>query len=225
MMKTDDLENELRNLKYLHLTESELAAYCDQELDQMRRARFEAHLKQCFICERQLRLLREENAALSHRQITAADVAFVERLMEQRGRAQKPSATRPAETAKGIPLQERLAECLRQMVASWQIQFAQEATRSVATRSVVDQGEELWRWQSQDGFLQGHAIREKNADLTIHFSSNEPELAGARLNVRLGPLSQEVTLRRVSDSEVYAKVAVPRRQRPRKMADLSIESI
>src|SRR5205085_402441 len=83
----DALENELRNLKYLHLTESELAAYCDQELDQMRRARFEAHLKQCFICERQLRLLREENAALSNRQISAADVAFVERLMEQMGMA------------------------------------------------------------------------------------------------------------------------------------------
>ena len=220
MMKTDDLENELWNLKYLHLTESELAAYCDQELDQMRRARFEAHLKQCFICERQLRLLREENAALSNRQISAADVAFVERLMEQIGMAQKPSAPKPAETAKGIPLQERLAECLRQMVASWQMQFAQEATRSAA-----DQGEELWRWQSEDGLLQGHAIREKNADLTIHFSSNELDLEGTRLNVRLGPLSQEVTLRRVSDSEVYAKVAVPRRQRPRKMADLSIESI
>ena len=219
-MKTDDLENELRNLKYLHLTESELAAYCDQELDQMCRARFEAHLKQCFICEWQLRLLREENAALSNRQISTADVAFVERLMEQMGMAQKPSASKPAETAKGIPLQERLAVCLRQMVANWQMQFAQEATHSAA-----DQGEELWRWQSEDGLLQGHAIREKNADLTIHFSSNEPDLEGTRLNVRLGPLSQEVTLRRVSDSEVYAKVAVPRRQRPRKMADLSIESI
>ena len=176
-MKTDDLENELRNLKFLHLTESELAAYCDQELDQMRRARFEAHLKQCFICERQLRLLRDENAALSNRQITTADVAFVERLMEQMGMAQKPSAPKPAETARGIPLQERLAECLRQMVANWQIQFAQEATRSVA-----DQSEELWRWQSEDGLLQGHVIREKNDDLTIHFSSNEPDLEGARLN-------------------------------------------
>ena len=219
-MKTDDLENDLRNLKYIHLTESELVAYCDQKLDRMRRARVEAHLKQCFICERQLTLLREEDAALSNREINAEDVAFVERLIEQRGRAPKRSAARLIETAQEIPLRLRLDEYLRQMVANWQVQFAQEATRNVVGRC-----KEIWRWQSEDGLLQGRAVQERNADLTIHLSSNEAGLEGARLNVRLGPLSQEVTLRRVSESEVYAKVAVPRRQRPRKMTDLSIESM
>jgi hypothetical protein len=219
-MKTDDLENELRNLKYIHLTESELIAYGDQELDQMRRARVEAHLKQCFICERQLTLLQEENAALNNREINAEDVAFVERLVEQVSRTPKRSADGCAETTREIPLRLRLDEYLRQMVANWQIRFAQAATRSVA-----EHGKEIWHWQSEDGLLQGRAVQERNADLTIHFSSNEAGLDGARLNVRLGLLSQEVTLRLVSESEVYAKVAVPRRQRPRKMADLSIESM
>jgi hypothetical protein len=219
-MKTDDLENELRNLRFMHLSESELAAYCEQELDQMRRARVEAHLKQCFICERQLALLREEIAALSNREITAEDVALVERLMEQMGVAQSTPASRPLETAKEIPLQEQMAEYLRQMVASWQIQFAQEATRGVA-----DQGEEVWRWQSEDGKLQARAMLEKNADLTIHFSSNEMELEGARLNFRLGPLSREITLREISKSEVYANVVVSRRQRPRQLEDISIEIV
>jgi anti-sigma factor RsiW len=65
-MKTNDLENELRNLKFTHLTESELALYEDRELDQSSRVRAEAHLKQCFVCRRQLESLREENNALKH---------------------------------------------------------------------------------------------------------------------------------------------------------------
>jgi len=216
-----NLENELRNLKNIHLTESELAAYSDQELDQTRRALADAHLKHCFICESQLVLLREESEALDNRATTAEDVVLVERLMEQMGSAPKPSAADPAEIAKEIPLQERLAEYLRQMVASWQIDFGRGALRGEAV-----QGEEVWRWQSEDGKLQARATIEKNADLTIHFSSNRMELEGARLNIRLGNLSQEITLRRVSESEVDAKVAVPWPERtPKTMADISIESV
>jgi hypothetical protein len=217
-MRTDDLENELRNLKLIHLTESELSAYCDQELGQMRRARVEAHLKQCFICNRQLDLLREEIAALSNRKITAEDVALVEGLMEQTGLARKPSAPKPVEIAKVAPLQERLAEYLRQMVASWQIHFK-------VVRRAADQNEEVWRWRSEDGHVQARAIMEKNADLTIRFSSNEMDLEGARLNVRLGLLSEEITLERVSESEIAAKVAVPWQQRRGNMADISIEIV
>src|SRR5437870_2989452 len=118
-MKTINLENELRNLKSIHLTESELVAYCDQELDPIPRARAEAHLKRCFICERQLTLLREESAALNRRQITAEDVALVDRILERTGPASKPSAA-----SNEVLLLERLAEYLRQMVAAWQINFA-----------------------------------------------------------------------------------------------------
>lgn len=215
-MKTDDLENELRNLKFTHLTESELAAYCDQELDRIGRARAETHLKQCFICERQLELLREESEALSDRVRTAEDVTFVERLMEQAGQAQKPSGVRPAEIIREPPLRERMAEYLRKMVASWQISF--ETVR----RS--DQGEEVWRWQSEDSHLQARATMEKNADMIVHFSSNEMEMEGARLHFRLGSLSQELTLKRISESEVAAQVAIPWRHRQgNMMADISIE--
>lgn len=220
-MAKNNLENELRNLKNIHLTESELAAYSDQELDQTRRALADAHLKQCFICERQLVLLREENEALDNRATTTEDVALVERLMEQMGSAPKPSAARPAEITKAIPVEERLAEYLRQMVASWRICFGQGAIRGEA-----DQGEEVWRWQSEDGKLQARATIEKNADLTIHLCSNEMDLEGARLNFRLGNLSQEITLRRVSESEVAAQVAVPWPYRQGNvMADISIESV
>ena len=216
-MMIDELENELRNLKLIHLTEGELLAYCDQELDQIARARAEVHLKHCFICERQLELLREETAALTNRLITSEDVAFVERLMDQTGPAQKPFAHGPAEIARELSLQEHLAEYLRQMIANWQIQF-KPVRRS-------DQGEEVWRWQSADGCVQARAIMEKNADLTIHFSSNEMTLEGTRLSFRLGSMSQELTLRRISESEVAAQVAVPPRYRQGNMADISIEIV
>jgi hypothetical protein len=216
-MKSDDLENELRNLKSTHLTESEMAAYCDQELDQIGRARAEAHLKQCFICERQLELLREETAALTNRLIISEDVAFVERLMDQTGQAQKSSAYKSAEIAREVPLRERLAEYLRQMIAGWQIQF------DPVHRG--DQREEMWRWQSEDGHLQARATVEKNADLTVHFSSNEMQLEGARLLFRLGSMNQELTLQRISESEVAAQVAVPLRYRQGNVTDLSIEIV
>lgn len=219
-MKANDLENELKNLRFVHLTERELVAYCDQEPGQIRRARMEAHLKQCFICERQLALLREESAALSHRQTTAEDVALVERLIEQMGSSQKPSAASRAEIQEEISLPERLVEYVRQMVASWRIYFGQGALRGEA-----DQGEEVWRWQSEDGHLRARAAIEKNADLTIHLSSNEMELESARFNIRLGKLSREITLRRVSDSEVAAQVAVPWPYRQANIADISIEVV
>ena len=171
-MKTDDLENELRNLKFTHVTESELASYCDQELDQIGRDRVEAHVKQCFICERRIELQREEIAALGQRVITAEDVAFVDRLMEQTGLTPEPSA-RDLESVRGIPFQERLSEYLQEMVASWRMYFGRGALRGEA-----DQGEEVWRWLSADGRVQARAVMEKNADLTIHFSSNEMAQSG-----------------------------------------------
>jgi hypothetical protein len=219
-MMTDDLENELRDLKFTHLTESELDAYCDQELDQIGRARVDAHVKQCFICERHLDLLREESAALSNRVITAEEVTFVERLMEETGLAQEPSAAGPSEITHEVPLQERLAEYLRPLVASWRIYFGQGALRGEA-----DKGQEVWRWQIEDGKLRARAMMEKNADLTIHFSTNEMELEDARLHFRLGSFIQELTLQRISESEVAAQVTVPWQYRQGNMADMSIEVV
>lgn len=220
-MAKNNLENELRNLKFIHLTESEIEDYCDQELDPMRRARVEAHVKECFRCERKLAGLLAESAALDNRATTAEDVAIVERLMDQMELAPKPSASDPLNPAKEIPSAERLAEYLRQMVASWRLSFGQGALRGEA-----DQDDEVWRWQSADGRVQARAIMEKNADLTIHLSSNEMALGGTRLSFRLGSMSQELTLRRISDSEVAAQVAVPWQYRQgRNVIDISIEIV
>lgn len=201
-MKTDDLENELRGLKLLHLTESELAAYADHGLDQISRDRAEAHLKQCFICERRLKLLEEENAALSNRVITAEDEAFVEQLIERRGLV---------ETSRESRLRERLSQYLRLMVEDWRLTFAP-----------VHRGDQVWQWQSEDGRLLASATME-NADMVVHLSSTEMGLEGARLRFNLGQFSEELTLRQVSESEVGAQVAIPWEYRRGGVADISIE--
>jgi hypothetical protein len=219
-MKTEDLENELRNLKFIHLTETELAAYCDQKADPMARARMEAHLKQCFICARELELLQEERAVLSNRQVTADEAAFVERLMEQMGLVPKPPADQLTTTAEAVSLPERLADYLRQMMASWHQAFARGAVRGEA-----DQGEALWQWHSADGLMQARGMMEANADLIIRFSSSEMALEGTRFHIHLGLFDQEITLQWVSESEVAAKIAIPWQQRRGDMTKLSVKHL
>lgn len=213
-MKTNDLEDELRNLTFRHATENELTAYCEQQLDQSNRLRLEAHLKQCFLCARQLELLREERAALINRQPAAEDRTFVERLMEQLG--QKPAAASAAEYTPKMPLRERLAESLRQMIAPWQVAFAPDRHDP--------QGEVVWHWHSADNLLRVYATMEENNDLLVHLSSNEMALEGVRLLFRAGLLSKELTLLRVSEQEIAAQVAIPwPYRRGNLLADVAIE--
>src|ERR1044071_387879 len=120
-MRTNNLENELRSLKLAHLTESELVAYCDQTTDQVQHARIEVHLRQCFICRRLLELLGEERMSLNRREVTAEDVALVERLTDQVQTSPTPIAAETARFAVETPVAEWLGEYLRQMAASWRL--------------------------------------------------------------------------------------------------------
>lgn len=88
-----------------------------------------------------------------------------------------------------------------------------------------DQGEEVWRWQSEDAAFKATAILERNGGLTFNFSSSELGLEGSRIKFRLGPMSHEFTLQRVSESEISGRVEILRRQLPRNLADISIELI
>ncbi|HYP27825.1 MAG TPA: hypothetical protein VE262_14000 [Blastocatellia bacterium] len=217
-MKLDDPEKELRATKYHHLTEDELDSYHDQTLDEIGQARVRAHLKLCLICDERLELLREESAALNDREVNAGDVELVRRVMQQMG-LQKPKPASP------LPLQARLAEYFRQAVMSWRAHFMPAAVRGAGHRGAGDSGEEVWHWQSEDGILKARATLERNADLVIHISSSESALDLVRLKIRLGLFSEEITLRRVSNSEISARVEIPRRQRPKNLSDISIEAV
>lgn len=202
-MDYKDMEKEIRDAKSHHLTKAEIDSYIDQELDEVSLALVEAHLKRCLICEGRLALFKEEAAALGGLKATADDIALARRVLRQTGLQKQP------------PAKDRLAGYLLQSVAGWQAHFAQGATR----------GPDDWRWQSEDGALKVSLTLEENADLTIHILSNNPDWEGVRLKIRLGAVSREVSLRRVSESEIGAKAEVKRRQRPKNLAGLSIEIV
>jgi len=217
-MPSNEVENALRNLKFVHLTEDEITAYNDHQLDAVRLATANAHLSQCFICERLLLTVREEQAASANRQITAEDMTLVDRLMKQAGTALGTSDASAPDAATGIPILEWLAGSLRQMTAQWQIDFK-------PVRGVAEEGEVVWAWQSDDRRVRARATIEKNADMIVHFYSSEMSLEGTRLRFRLDSLIAEITLERISEAEVAANVAVPWEYRRGDMTDISIEII
>lgn len=216
-MTTEELENQLRDLRFKHLGESELTAYVDEELNQIGRARVEAHLKHCYKCERQLELLREESLALKQQATSAKDLAFVEGILDQLAQPKETTDNDRAERRIAVPWRERLAEALRQMTAVWQVAFAPVRSGS--------ESKEVWRWQSDDGLLQARATME-DADLVVRISSGVLELVGVRLRFRLGSLVEELTLTATSPDEVSAQIAIPSQyRRGRIMKDIAIEII
>ena len=217
-MTKNNVEEKLKNAKFYHLTEDELIAYRDQELDEITLSRAEAHLKLCIICERGLEVLREELATLESMEITAQDVALVERAMREVKSGQTVRSNLPE--ASSISISDRLAAYLSKLTETWQDYFL---TLSPVRTSVAP-GKEICRWVSEDGLFSASITLEDTSDLTIHISSKERGLAGQRIKVSLGSFSTEITLRRASQSEVYARVEVPERLRPEKLATILNES-
>jgi hypothetical protein len=216
-MKVDDMEKRLRNAKFRHLTEDELNYYHDQKLDIIGQAWADAHLQVCLICEQRLELLKEENSILNNREVTADDVALVRRIMQQTGRQRQSSDSH----TKAVPLKDRFPDYLKQLVDSWHSFFIQQQ----AVHTKRGSSEAIWHGQSEDGFMKAHATLEKDASLTIHFSSDDLSLKGLRFSVSLGSMSQEISLQLVSKSGVYAKVKIARRQLPINLADIKIKPI
>jgi hypothetical protein len=87
----------------------------------------------------------------------------------------------------------------------------------------VHQGEEVWRWQSEYERFTAYLVLETNGDLTLHFSTSDQRLEGARLKVKAGPLILEARLQRGPDSESHAEVTIKRGQRPKNLKYISIE--
>jgi hypothetical protein len=216
MTKQNDLENKLRMARFDHLTISELEFYADRKLDRASRVRAEAHINECFICKRRLANLEEHNAALNNQKVTAKDKALVKSVVKQ----SQSDAPDTARTGKRLSSRERLAEYLRQFIAVWQATFIKHAVRGS-----LKPGKEVLRSESEDGIFEARAVLEKNASLTIHISSSDLDLHDVKLKVSLGPTIRRVTLERISESEVYAKIEVSKRERPRNLTDISIEII
>ncbi|HBB87918.1 MAG TPA: hypothetical protein DC047_09910 [Blastocatellia bacterium] len=208
-MELEDFEQLLENTKFEHLSEATLISYNDSQLDKIRLALADAHLKLCLICDRRLTFLKEEAEALESYVVTEEDRASIQQLIR------KPR-TKLATVSTEL---ERLNSYIKDLLTAWIIPFSKQAMRGTGD------GDEVWRYQSEDGLLTAWAILEKDVSLTVHFSSPELAWEGSRLRFRLGRFKKEVTLQGEGDSRVAARVKIPRAERTKKMADISIEVI
>jgi hypothetical protein len=207
-MGLEDIEQLLKDAKFRHLSEATLISYSDHQLDKVRLALADAHLSLCLICKRRLTFLKEEAEALESYVMTEEDHASIEQLIKP-----EPANTLPDYISNEL---QRLNSYIRDLLNAWIVPFSEKAMRGARD------GDEIWRYESEDGMLTAWAVLETNASLSVHFSSPELAWEGARILFRLGPFSKEVVLQR-KDSGVAAKIEIPRRERAKNMADISIE--
>jgi hypothetical protein len=207
-MGLEDIEQLLKDAKFRHLSEATLISYSDDQLDKVGLALADAHLSLCLICKRRLTFLKEEAEALESYVMTEEDHASIEQLIKP-----EPVNRLPDYISNEL---QRLNSYVRDLLNAWIVPFSKAAMRGAGD------GDEIWRYESEDGMLTAWAVLEKNASLTVHFSSPELAWEGARILFRLGPFSKEIALQR-KDSGVAAKIEIPRRERAKNMADISIK--
>lgn len=193
-----------------HLSVDEFTGYAMGKLLTAEVQRLDEHLASCPNCATEMERLLEASEAWRGEQGKQRLAALRERLIGQLPTPDQPS------------LRKRLAQRLQEAMENWQDTFSRRELAWAAATDDED-GREIWNWQSDDGRLRGHAVLEKNGNLTYRFVSGELELQGARFYLCLGALRREVVLRRVSETEVGARVVVPAHARPADPADFSLE--
>jgi hypothetical protein len=195
-MAPKSLEQLFDDARVKHLSETTLVSYRDDQLDKIGLALADAHLRLCLICKRRLSFLREE-------------------LLEGQVMTELPER-------KATDIQtelQRLSAYINELLTAWSVVFSQPAMRG------VKDGDEVFRHESKDGLFTVRVMLETDASLTFHFSSPELAWDGAQLRFRLGRFEKEVTLQREEDYRVAARIEIPRRERARKMNDISLEVV
>jgi hypothetical protein len=211
-MKPEDIDQLLESGRYKHLSEETLVSYRDNHLDKIRVALADVHLRLCLICEQRLTFLKEEAEAVANYVITEEDRAAVQQTARELKAGSKALGLISTEI-------QRLTAYIKDMLTAWSVVFSQPAMRG------VKDGDEVFRHESKDGLFTVRVMLETDASLTFHFSSPELAWDGARLRFRLGRFEKEVTLQREEDSRVAARIEIPRRERARKMNDISLEVV
>jgi hypothetical protein len=195
-MAPKSLEQLFDDARVKHLSETTLVSYREDQLDRIGLALADAHLRLCLICKRRLSFLREE-------------------LLEGQVMTELPER-------KATDIQtelQRLSAYINELLVAWSVVFSRPAMRG------VKDGDEVFRHESEDGLFTVWVMLETDASLTFHFSSPELAWDGAQLRFRLGRFEKEVTLQREEDSRVAARIEIPRRERVRKMNDISLEVV
>jgi hypothetical protein len=211
-MGAEDIEQLLKKTKFRHLSDNTLIAYRDAQLDDIGAMLVDAHLRLCLLCERRLTFLKEAANAAESYVINEKDRALIRETVKN---LEAETRLTPR-VAGGI---QKLRSHIERLLADWTAVFSPPAFRGRGD------GEQVWKYESEDGLLTAWVVLEIDASLTVHFAATELAWEGARLRFRLGRFSAEATLQREGDGGLTAEIKIPRDQRARKMHDISIEVV
>lgn len=206
-----------------HMTEDEFIGFILDELPPDRENMLDQHLANCVTCARKLEDFYTAQEEFPETDWARQRDAFVANLRQQIfAPTVSPDSTTVgqhvvAPRQKGAPLpstsppQKLFAHLLRQAQESLQARFQQPVW---AAKDSDEERRTVWEWRSPGGELKGHAVLARSGAVTFRFSSQHLELDKLHFVLRWGTLRREAVLRRVSETEVGAKIEIPRHQRP-----------
>jgi hypothetical protein len=131
-----------------------------------------------------------------------------------------------------LQLRERLSKELPSVVESLQRVFKKTPEEEPLAWAAATHGEKVrkvWEWQEPNSTIQGAAFLDSNGDLQFLFSSEEMELQGIRLRLRISSIAgeleheREVILQPMSETEVGTIFVVPRYEWPSDGAQVSLD--
>src|SRR2546429_4174120 len=144
-MKPENIDQLLESGRYKHLSEETLVSYRDNQLDKIRVALADAHLRLCLICNDRLAFLKEEAEAVANYVITEEDRAAIQQTVGEL----KAKSNAPGLISTEI---QRLTSYITDLLNAWIVPFSEKATRG------ADDGDEIWRYESKDGMLTALAV-------------------------------------------------------------------
>jgi len=191
-----NIERLLKRSVQRHLSEDELGAYHDNVVDEVSRARIEAHLGRCQLCERRYAMMREVLATYTQELLTEADVKWLQEIPGQKAERQMDP---------GAILGTALA-ALKAWIRGHRIRVAL-AGASAAGPAKRHHG------KTEDGPLFWSITEEEWGDFVVRLGSHRMELAGVKLLLTAGSIKKTVALEPVGKSLDEAKAIFTREER------------
>lgn len=196
----EDVERTMKQIMLAHISDDEMGSYHDEAIDDFGRAHVEAHLRRCLICSRKYERMQRILVA-----------AFEE--------SAPPEKIDPAKALVArMQLQQALAAGLIAVVIA--------RARRQGARAADQQFREVYDGQSEDGSLLWRVV-EDDSGIVARFWSHRLELEGLRLRIKIGSLTKEITLKRVTNDQVGGQARIEGAERQQLPDDwhLFVESV
>jgi len=206
-MSNINVERLLKDAVLTHLTKDELGAYHDNAVDEVARARIEAHLSRCLICERKLAMMQETLATYHQETVTEKDVALVKALLRREPEDRERISREMALAALRVALTAAFTAWIKQHHI--RVSLAGAEARGLEARGLTEPQD----GQMEDGSLRWRVVEEDSGELVVRFGSHRTELGGVNLVLKAGPIRKRFVLKPVTEDQVGAKVAFTRKER------------